>query len=57
MSTPDSDSSTDYGWREPETKSTSRMSLKKAIISIIVLVIIMGSPWWLTAIPQFGFTN
>jgi len=57
MSSPDSDSSSDYGWRDSETKSTSRMSLKKAIISIIVLVIIMGSPWWLTAIPQFGFTN
>lgn len=57
MSTPDSDSSSDYGWRDSETKPASRMSLKKAIISIIVLVIIMGSPWWVTAIPQFGFTN
>ncbi len=57
MSTPDSDSSSDYGWRDSDAETTSRMPIKKAIIAIVVLVVIIGSPWWVTAIPQFGFTN
>mgnify|MGYP001069726096 CR=1 FL=1 len=57
MSTPDSDSSSDYGWRDSESETTSRIPTKKAIIAIVVMAIIMSSPWWVTAVPQFGFTN
>jgi hypothetical protein len=57
MSTPDSDSSSDYGWRDSDSKTTSRLPAKKALIAIIVMIVIMGSPWWITVIPSFGFTN
>ena len=41
-----------------DTKGTTpRLPARMVLIAIVVLVAIMGSPWWVTAIPQFGFTN
>tara|TARA_B100000530_G_C15519572_1_gene314010 strand:- start:11 stop:181 length:171 start_codon:yes stop_codon:yes gene_type:complete len=37
--------------------TTARLPARMVLIAIVVLVAIMGSPWWVTAIPQFGFTN
>jgi len=57
MTSQDPETSSDYGWRESDGQSSSRFSLKKTLIAIAMLVVIMGSPWWVTAIPEFGFTE
>ena len=57
MSSQEPESSSDYGWRESEGNSRFGGNRKKILIAVIAMVIIMGSPWWVTAIPQFGFTN
>lgn len=55
MSTPDSDSSSGYG--TGGSGKTTRLPATKILIALIVMVVIMGIPWWLTLIPEFGFTN
>lgn len=55
MSSPETDSSSSFDTQDSTADSSSPMTLKKAIISVVVLVVILGSPWWLTAIP--GFSN
>jgi len=57
MSSQEPESSSDYGWRESDGDSRFGGNRKKLIIAIIAMAIIMASPWWVTAIPQFGFTN
>ncbi len=57
MSNQESDSSSEYGWRESDGDAKPSSSRKKLLIALIVMVIIMGSPWWITAIPEFGFTR
>ena len=57
MNSQEPESSSNYGWRESEGDSRFGGNRKKILIAVIAMVIIMGSPWWVTAIPQFGFTN
>ena len=57
MSTQEPESSSEYGMRESEGESRPGGSRMKILLAIIALVLVMGSPWWVTAIPQFGFTN
>lgn len=57
MSDQQPDSSSESGWSESEGSSRFGGSKRKMLITLIVLVVILGSPWWVTAIPQFGFTN
>ncbi|MDA0230804.1 MAG: hypothetical protein O3B21_11540 [Proteobacteria bacterium] len=57
MSSQEPESSSNYGWRESDGDSKPGGNRKKLIFAVIAMVIIMGSPWWMTAIPQFGFSN
>lgn len=57
MSSQETGTSSDYGGHESSDGSRLGGNRKKMIIAIVAMVVIMGSPWWVTAIPQFGFTN
>ena len=57
MSDQQPESSSESGLRESEGSSSFVGSKRKMLITLIVTVVILGSPWWVTAIPQFGFTN
>lgn len=57
MSSQEPETSSDYGWRESDGDSKFGGNRKKIIIAVVVMAIILASPWWVTAIPQFGFTN
>jgi hypothetical protein len=57
MSSPEPESSSDYGWRESDGSSRLGGNKIKLIIAVVVMAAILASPWWVTAIPQFGFTN
>ena len=57
MSSQEPETSSDYGWRESDGDSKFGGNRKKTIIAVVVMAIILASPWWVTAIPQFGFTN
>ena len=57
MSSQEPESSSDYGMHESDSNSRFGGNRKKLIIAIMAMAIIMASPWWVTAIPQFGFTN
>ncbi len=57
MSSQETETSSNYGGRDSDGGSRLGGNRKKMIIAIIAMVVIMGSPWWVTAIPQFGFTN
>ena len=57
MSSQEPESSSDYGMHESDSNSRFGGNRKKLIIAILAMAIIMASPWWVTAIPQFGFTN
>ncbi len=57
MSTQEPESTSDYGSRESDADSKTGGSTLTKLIAIIALVVVLGSPWWVTVIPQFGFTN
>ncbi len=57
MSSQEPESSPDYGMHESAGDSRVGGNRIKLIIAILAMTIIMASPWWVTAIPQFGFTN
>ena len=57
MSSQEPESSPDYGMQGSDGNSRLGGNRTKLIIAILAMAIIMASPWWVTAIPQFGFTN
>ncbi len=41
----------------PADSGRSPLSSRKLIMALVLLIFVLGTPWWLTAIPEFGFTT
>ncbi len=46
-----------YQPTQPADSGRSRLPFRKLIMALVLLIVVLGSPWWLTAIPEFGFTT